>query len=251
MNDFAQNGKAHISVIIPTFNEERTLGPTLEALPRVKGTIEVIVVDGGSDDRTTEIARRHGAQVISSRRGRGTQLHAGAEAATSETLLFLHADTKTPPGFVDQICEVLSRDASVVGGNFEIRFDGQTRPAKFMTWLYPKLRKIGLYYGDSGIFVKASVYSDIGGFNPFPIFEDLDFVRRLKRRGRMVHLPFPVITSSRRFEGRSFAVSFARWSLLQGLFWLGVSPHTLVKLYAPTIRKAEKTSGTPSVTRQG
>jgi GT2 family glycosyltransferase len=102
-----------------------------------------------------------------------------------------------------------------------------------MTWFYPKLEKLGLYYGDSGIFVRASVYREIGGFNPFPIFEDVDLASRLKRRGRLVHLPVAVLTSSRRFERRNFALTFARWSIMQGLYWIGIPPGVLNRLYAP------------------
>jgi len=94
-----------------------------------------------------------------------------------------------------------------------------------------------LCYGDSAIFVRASVYRAVGGFRPFPIFEDLDLVRRLKGRGPLVHLRARVVTSSRRFEGRSFAYTFARWSFLQILYWLGVSPHALGRLYAPVRRR--------------
>jgi GT2 family glycosyltransferase len=94
-----------------------------------------------------------------------------------------------------------------------------------------------LCYGDSAIFVRARVYREAGGFKPFPIFEDLDLVRRLRARGRLVHLSAQVVTSSRRFEGRSFARTFARWSFLQALYWLGVSPHTLDRLYAPVRRR--------------
>ncbi len=108
-----------------------------------------------------------------------------------------------------------------------------------MTWLYPKLRRIGLVYGDSGIFVRREIYEGIGGFKPFPLFEDLDFVRRLRREGRFVNLSASVRTSSRRFERRSFLLMFSRWSFLQILFWLGVSPYFLARFYRP-VRDSKK-----------
>ncbi len=229
-----------VSVIIPTLDEAHSLGATLRALPRFGHgeRIEVIVVDGGSADATREIAREHGAHLIQSARGRGAQMHAGASVARGDVLWFLHADTVPPPGAPALILDALRRDARIVGGNFAISFDGTRPAARFLTWLYPQLRKLGLCYGDSAIFVRASVYREIGGFKPFPIFEDLDLVRRLRARGSLVHLGARVVTSSRRFEGRSFTRTFARWSFLQMLYWLGVSPHTLARLYAPVRRGA-------------
>ncbi|HWS99769.1 MAG TPA: TIGR04283 family arsenosugar biosynthesis glycosyltransferase [Pyrinomonadaceae bacterium] len=225
-----------VSIIIPTLNEGRSLGAALEAVARVRGRVEVIVVDGGSDDETLEIAGRFGARVIRSERGRGHQMHAGARAARGEALWFLHADTLAPPDGAERITEALKDDSEAVGGNFTIRFDGERRAARFLTWLYPQLRRIGLCYGDSAIFVRASRYREVGGFNPFPLFEDVDLVRRLRRKGRLVHLPAAVVTSSRRFEGRSFALTFARWAFLQALYWAGVNPRTLNRLYAPIRR---------------
>lgn len=225
-----------LSIIIPALNEARSIGVTLETLPSLtaqEGSVEVIVVDGGSTDRTVEIAREKGARVITGERGRGLQMHRGACVARGEAFLFLHADTIAPPRVAEQITEALARDEGAVGGNFSIRFDGERRAARFLTWLYPQLRRLGLCYGDSGIFVRASAYEQVGGFNPFPIFEDLDLVRRLKRHGRMLHLPVAVVTSSRRFEGRSFALTFARWAILQALYWAGVHPRLLNRLYAP------------------
>lgn len=233
MTEVIEHERPLLSVIIPTLNEERSIGLTLKAVALMGGNIELIVADGGSNDSTIEIARRFGARVVRSSRGRGIQMQSGARVARGEILLFLHADTLIPLDAAEQIAEAFALDAVTVGGNFGIRFDGEGRAARLMTWLYPKLGKLGLYYGDSGIFVRAAVYKQIGGFKEFPIFEDLDFVHRLKRRGSIVHLPATVITSSRRFEGRSFVFTFARWSILQGLYWLGVSPHSLRKFYAP------------------
>ena len=92
----------------------------------------------------------------------------------------------------------------MVGGNFTILFDGDRFAAKFLTWLYPKLNFLNLIYGDSAIFVRSETYRQIGGFKPFPIFEDLDFVERLKKAGGIVTLPAVVVTSSRRFENKVF-----------------------------------------------
>ncbi len=224
--------KSHaLSIIIPTLNEARSIGATLDALARETRGVELIVVDGGSRDGTVELVRARGVKLIESGRGRGRQMHAGACVARGRALWFLHADTLPSRGCAERIEEAL-RDSSVVAGNFDVLFDGESNAARFLTWLYPRLRKLGLCYGDSGIFVRRETYERIGGFRDFPIFEDLDLVRRLWKIGRVVHLRERVTTSSRRFEGRSFALIFARWSFLQALYWLGVSPDTLARMYA-------------------
>jgi rSAM/selenodomain-associated transferase 2 len=225
-----------LSVVIPALNEAHSIGPTLDAVfGAVRGAArgaEVFVVDGGSTDATAEIARRRGATLVTSERGRGLQMHAGACAAGGDALWFVHADTRPPAGCAELIAEALA-DPSIVAGNFDVLFDGRRRAARFLTWLYPRLRRLGLCYGDSAIFVRRETYRRIGGFRPFPVFEDLDLVRRLRREGRVAHVRAAVTTSSRRFEGRSFALTFARWAVLQTLYWLGVHPRTLGRMYAP------------------
>ena len=221
----------NISIIIPALDEAEAIRQTLDAAARVGDEVEVIVVDGGSADGTAEVARAHGARVVTSAKGRGAQMHTGALAARGDVLWFLHADTLAPAEAAECIARALA-DPRAVGGNFRINFDGTSGAARFLTWLYPRLRLLGLAYGDSGIFVRRAAYERAGGFKPFPIFEDLDLLRALWRQGRFVQAEACVITSSRRFEGRSFALTFARWSLLQALYWLGVSPHTLAPLYA-------------------
>ena len=222
-----------VSIIIPTLNEKFSIEKTLNALQNFDENIEVIIVDGGSDDATLVIAENHNVKILHSPRGRGTQLQAGANHATGEILWFLHADTVPAPDCVRQMRRCLQNE-NVVGGNFTIRFDGERLAAKFLTRLYPNLRKIGLIYGDSAIFVRRDVYERIGGFASFPIFEDLDFIQKLKRAGEIITLPAVVTTSSRRFENKSFVLTFLRWTILQTLYWLGVSPDTLLKIYFPT-----------------
>ena len=221
-----------LSIIIPALNEAHSIGVTLDAVSRLSGRVELIVVDGGSDDETCEIARAYGVKVISSERGRGLQMHRGAAVARGDVFWFLHADTIVPEDSLDLIHEAL-RDEHVVAGNFDVRFDGRLAAARFMTWLYPQLRRLGLCYGDSAIFVRREAYEQVGGFKSFPIFEDLDLLRELKRLGGIVHVPATVVTSSRRFEGRRFAFMFAKWMVMQALFWLGIQPRTLGRFYAP------------------
>lgn len=227
-----------LSIVIPVFNEERSIGATLDAVAKLRGRVEVIAVDGGSDDGTLDVLRgRGGVRVIESDRGRGAQLHAGACAARGDVIWFLHADTfPAAPDAAERIAEAMT-DSGVAGGNFSIIFGGGSRSARFLTWLYPQLRKLGLCYGDSGIFVRRDAYARVGGFKPYPLFEDLDLVRGLKRAGRMAHLRSTVVTSSRRFENRSFTITFARWSALQILYWLGVHPERLGRMYYPARRR--------------
>ena len=221
-----------ISIVIPTFDEADSIAATLDALRIFGESVELIVVDGGSADATVSIAQNYKVKILRSRRGRGIQLQTGANAARGEIFWFVHADTIAAPACVKQIKNAL-RNKSVVGGNFTIRFGGERFAARFLTRLYPQLRHLGLIYGDSAIFARRDVYEQIGGFKSYPIFEDLDFVERLKKAGAIITLPAVVETSSRRFEGKSFALTFARWTILQILYWFGFSPETLLKIYFP------------------
>ena len=220
-----------ISIIIPALNEEASIGETLRSLS-VFDNAEIILVDGGSADNTILIAENYDVKILHSPRGRGAQLQFGADAAAGEILWFVHADTTPAPDAVEQIKTALA-NPRVAGGNFTIRFDGTRRAARFLTWLYPNLRKLGLIYGDSAIFTRRAVYEKVGGFAPFPIFEDLDLVEKLKKVGEIVTLSSVVQTSSRRFENKSFLLTFLRWTILQILYWLGVSPYKLLKIYFP------------------
>jgi rSAM/selenodomain-associated transferase 2 len=221
--------RPEISIIIPALNEAASLGATLSRLRGFENA-EVIVADGGSEDGTKQIALDFGAIVIDSKRGRGPQLIAGTNAATADVLWFLHADTLAPPDAVEKIKAALADDRNA-GGNFSIRFDGNGFWSRFLTFLYPKLRLLGLIYGDSGIFARRAAYEKIGGFRDYPIFEDLEFVRRLRKTGKIRTVDAVVETSSRRFEKKSFTLVFLRWTILQVLFWLRVSPERLVKIY--------------------
>lgn len=226
-----------ISIIVPALNEEECIADTLRSLQLLEGEKEIIVVDGGSRDETISVARVEGVKVLATPPGRGMQMHAGALQASGDVLWFVHADTVPPPHALSEIRKHLE-DASIVGGNFGLLFDGPSRAARQLTAIYPLLRILGLCYGDSGMFIRREIYNRIGGFRSLALFEDLDLLRRLRRAGRFVHLPSRLRTSSRRFEQRNFAVVWLHWTTLQVLYWAGIPPNWLARWYRHARRTA-------------
>ncbi len=220
-----------LSIIIPTFNEATVIDNLAVSLARLSGAFEIIFVDGGSQDETVRLARESGLRVIEGPRGRGQQMNAGAKFASGDVLLFLHADTRLPDGALAMI-ETLLRDKRVCGGSFSLIFDGATREAWLLTKFYPLLRLGGMCYGDSAIFIRRSVFEQLGGYCDYPIFEDCDLYRRMRRVGKFSRLRAAAVTSSRRFEGR-FVRTFALWATMQVLYWLGIDPHRLSRFYKP------------------
>ncbi|MGQ0685487.1 TIGR04283 family arsenosugar biosynthesis glycosyltransferase [Bradyrhizobium sp.] len=229
-----------ISIIIPVLDEAARLPPLLQVLTREKTEHEVIVVDGGSLDGSAEIAQQMGAKVVLSKPGRGTQLSRGVTEARGDVLFFLHADTVFPEEGLRSIAQILAGSPNIVGGNFRLLFDGGDRFSRGLTRVYGWLRYLRLYYGDSGIFVRRSAYDAIGGMRAIPVMEDLDFVARMERYGKTCCIADPpLITSSRRFEGRRASEIVYGWMKLHFLFWLGVSPDRLAIMYMrqqPTVR---------------
>lgn len=220
-----------VSIIIPTLDEAARINSLVASLQKLRGEFEVIVADGGSADDTVDLIGACGWRVITAPRGRGRQMNAGAQAAKGDVLLFLHADTELPEEALAMI-ESLLQDQRVCGGNFSLEFDGNTREARLLTAIYPMLRLGGMCYGDSAIFVRRDVFERLGGYRNYPIFEDCDLYRRMKRAGKFARLPAVVVTSSRRFEGR-FLRTFALWITMQVLYWLGVDTNRLASWYKP------------------
>ncbi len=220
-----------ISVVIPTLDEADNLGRLLRALGNEEAA-EIVVADGGSRDRTVAIARARGARVVRSATGRGQQLGAGARAAAGDVLLFLHADTRFPAGGLRRIREALAASPGIVGGNFRVVWDGDSSFSRRLTRFYHELRRLGLYYGDSGVFVRRAAYDAIGGFRPIAVMEDYDFVRRLERHGETVRIEeLPLVTSSRKFAGRRSAAIVWGWLWMHALYHLGVPPERLARMY--------------------
>jgi rSAM/selenodomain-associated transferase 2 len=222
-----------ISVVIPALNEAARMPGLLHALRAQPVSLEVIVVDGDSADGTAEAARAAGVTlVLSAPCGRGRALAAGAEAARGEALLFLHADCVFPPGGLAALERLLRERSEVVGGNFRLLFDGNDGFSRWLTGFYALIRRLGFYYGDSGIFVRRAVLEAIGGVRPIALMEDYDLVRRLRRAGPTACVVEPpLVTSSRRFAGRRPAAIVLGWVRIHLLYWLGVDPARLALLY--------------------
>ena len=192
-----------ISVIIPTLDEAAQLPMTLESISASAIPHEIVVADGGSRDATLETAARHQAKTVRAPSpGRSLQMNRGAQVSAGDVLLFLHADTQLRPSSLGQITESL-RAPSVVGGGFARRFDGQSRFLRFTCALAGwRCRALGWFLGDQAIFVRTTVFRELGGFRPMTAFEDLDFSRRMARAGKVVTLSPGVVSSSRRFARR-------------------------------------------------
>ena len=223
---------ASLSIIVPVLDEEARIGAALAALAplRARGA-EVIVADGGSRDRTVEIARALADRVITAPRGRGAQMNAGAAASTGDVLLFLHADTMLPPQADVLILNGL-QDATRQWGRFDVRIEGRSPLlnviAGFMNW---RSLATGIATGDQAIFVTRAAFDTAGRCPDIPLMEDIALSKRLKRVSRPLCLTARVIVSGRRFDERGAIRMILLMWRLRLEYWLGVSPAVLARRY--------------------
>jgi len=221
-----------VSVVIPTYNESKVLAETLTRLKQ-HHPLETIIGDGGSNDDTVDIARRHEVTVIQSRQGRAAQMNAGAEAATGDLLLFLHADSYVSAQGYQKMIETMS-NGPYLGGAFSLQIDSPLPALKRIArWANWRSRYLNLVYGDQGIFVQKETFNDLKGFSSLPICEDLDFFRRLKKKGPVVLLKEKAFTSPRRWLAEGVGFTTLRNFAIVTLFLIGFSPTTLGRWYPP------------------
>jgi rSAM/selenodomain-associated transferase 2/rSAM/selenodomain-associated transferase 1 len=223
-------GCTRISIIIPTRNEAEQLPMTLAHVQHVAG-VEVIVVDGGSSDETVAVARACGARVVRIGVGRARQMNAGAALARGEVLLFLHADTRLDEGFDAAVCSVL-RESGIAAGAFALRIDGGGRRLRVVErGVQIRSRVLGLPYGDQALFVRADTFREIGGYPEMPIMEDVELVRRLRRRGRIAMVDVAARTSGRRWQRLGVWQTTFLNQVCLAAYFLGVSPGRIARWY--------------------
>lgn len=217
-------------MIIPTLNESKVIYHTLDNLVSQQKPSEVIVVDGGSSDRTAQIASEF-TTVVRSARGRARQMNLGAEQASGDFFLFLHADTILPRDGITLIRKAVESGAEA--GRFRMRFDHE-HPILRLFESYTRFHMFS--YGDQGFFVSRELFSRLKGFKTDVPFEDLDFYKRLRQRVKPVILKEAVTTSARRFTGTGIIKQKFINFMLVGLYHLGVDIEPLKNRLYPDVR---------------
>ncbi len=228
-----------LSVVIPSLNEASQLEATLKPIMQ-NARCEVIIADGGSTDATVELAKKLGCRVVTANRGRGRQMNAGAALSRGEFLLFLHADTRLPATFVEEIHSTLKTGA--IAGAFRFQIDQPGWNLRCVEWgTNLRSRLLQLPYGDQGLFLRSGDFFRLGGFQNWPLMEDYELCQRLHREGRIGLAPSTASTSGRRWK----TLGLLRTTLINQLcvagFRLGVSPERLARWYASlSLRRREK-----------
>jgi rSAM/selenodomain-associated transferase 2 len=221
-----------ISIIVPVLDEAARIEAALRALAPLRAAgHEVIVVDGGSGDETVARASPLADRVVAAPRGRASQMNAGAACAAGDVLLFLHADTRLPPGAIDMLAARLG-ESGRVWGRFDVRIDG-AHPLLGLIAAMMNLRSrlTGIATGDQAIFVRRAAFRDIGGFPSIALMEDIAFSAAAKRVSPPLCLRERVVTSGRRWEEHGVLRTMALMWWLRLRFFLGASPERLCRIY--------------------
>ncbi len=223
-----------LAVVIPTLNEEISIGECIASVG-VDDGVDLIVSDGGSSDRTRDVAREGGAHVVTGAFGRGPQLNLGAASTSAARLLFLHADCRLPEGWMPALSRVLD-DQDVALACFRLRTLSSARSKPLMLhrlWLRVfdlRSRGLGQPYGDQGFAVRRAVFDNAGRFPEIPLMEDVAFARACRSLGKVHRLPMEIRTTARRVEQMPLKTTIMLVTF-PTLFRLGIAPETLARWY--------------------
>jgi rSAM/selenodomain-associated transferase 2 len=223
---------ARLSIIMPVLDEGEAIGKTLDALAELRGLgVETIVVDGGSRDATVQRARMRVDRVVLGSRGRAVQMNEGAEKASGDVLLFLHADTQLPPEADHLVLDGLAR-TGLAWGRFDVTIEGRHPLLKVVAWLMNlRSRVTGIATGDQAMFVRKEAFASAGGFPPIALMEDVALSKSLKRVSKPLCLRERAVTSGRRFEQNGvFRTILLMWQLRLA-YYFGADPAELARRY--------------------
>ncbi|WP_404363585.1 TIGR04283 family arsenosugar biosynthesis glycosyltransferase [Marinobacter sp.] len=232
-------GPPRISIIVPVWREAASIEASLLPLqPWREAGHEVIVVDGGSDDGTREKARPLCNHLVTAELGRAAQMNAGAELASGDILLFLHADTRLPQAARETLADFYR--SHLHWGRFDVRLSGRRLLFRVIAWfMNQRSRLTGIATGDQAIFVRRSVFEALHGFARVPLMEDVELSSRLRLASRPWCIHDPVVTDSRRWESRgAWHTIWLMWRL-RWRYWRGESPNTLAQEYRSDVRNAQ------------
>jgi len=217
------------SVIIPTLNEADQITTCIQAVRQLDPDVEVIVADGGSRDQTLALAQASGARVVAAPRGRGVQLNAGAAVASGDIFVFLHADTRLPAQAFTLLTHIFA-DPHVQIAKFRLSFDDNNcllaLVARFM-WFDSLLSS----YGDQCMVIRRELFTALGGFPDWPLFEDVELFRRARAVTPIYVVPAQVVTSARRFRTNGIVRQLLHDFWLWWQYLIGVSPHVIARQY--------------------
>lgn len=221
-----------LTIVMPVLNEAAGIATALQALtPLLARGAQIIVADGGSADDTVARVQACGAQVISAARGRALQMNAGAQQATGEVLLFLHADTLLPPN-ADALIQQALAEGIKVWGRFDVHIAGKPRLLRVISaFMNRRSRWSGIATGDQAMFMTRAAFDAVGGFPAQPLMEDIAMSSRLLKLSRPACLRAQVITSGRRWESRGVWSTLLLMWRLRLAYWRGAAPELLAERY--------------------
>lgn len=224
------SAKNRLSIIIPTLNEAGIIEETISHLQKSKA-VEIIIVDGGSWDDTIELAASFGVRVLKTPPSKAGQMNVGAAQSSGDVLLFLHADTRLPDKFEEKVLAAVKQKGFCAGA-FSLGIDSNARGLRLIeqvaNW---RSRFFQMPYGDQALFVCRDLFDEIGGFPDFPIMEDFELMRRLKRKGRISILPDCVRTSPRRYLNFGILKTWILNQIIVAAYYIGVPPERLARWY--------------------